>query len=63
MRKEPVQKCSPGSEEGHGPPEWVDQELAGAVFADERLGKRLRALLEQLPASPGDSIPLVWQRK
>ena len=31
-----------------GPAESVDQELAGTVFADERLGKRFRSLLEQL---------------
>ena len=37
----------------------MDQELSGAVFADERLGKRFRALLEQLSRSPGDSIPRV----
>ena len=41
--------------------EWVDRELAGATFADERLGKRFRALLGQLSSSPGDAIPLVCQ--
>lgn len=40
---------------------WVDREFAGATFADERLGKRFRALLEQLSSSPGDAIPLVCQ--
>ena len=43
------------------PSEWVERELAGCEFADERLGKRFRALLEQLSSSPGDSIPLVCQ--
>ena len=61
MRKKPVQERSSGGGEGHGPAEWVDQELGGTVFADERLGKRFRALLEQLSRSPGDSIPLVCQ--
>lgn len=41
--------------------DWVDREFAGATFADERLGKRFRALLEQLSSSPGDAIPLVCQ--
>lgn len=41
--------------------DWVDQEMAGAVFADERLGKRFKSLLGQFSSSPGDSIPLVCQ--
>jgi hypothetical protein len=41
--------------------DWVDRELAGAVFADERLCKRFRSLLGHLSSSPGDSIPLVCQ--
>lgn len=61
MRKKPVQERSSGGEEGYGPAEWVDQEPGGTVFADERLGRRFRALLEQLSRSPGDSIPLVCQ--
>jgi hypothetical protein len=61
MRKKPVQERSSGGGDDHGPAEWVDQELGGTVFADERLGKRFRALLEQLSRSPGDSIPLVCQ--
>jgi hypothetical protein len=40
---------------------WVDHELAACKFKDERLGKRFRSLLEQLAASPGESIPLVCQ--
>lgn len=40
---------------------WVDRELDGCNFKDERLGKRFRSLLEQLASSPGDSIPLVCQ--
>jgi hypothetical protein len=43
------------------PSTWVDRELADCEFKDERLGKRFRALLEQLSASPGESIPLVCQ--
>ena len=41
--------------------DWVDRELAGCEFKDERLGKRFRELLEQLSSSPGESIPLVCQ--
>ena len=41
--------------------DWVDRELAGCEFKDERLGKRFRGLLAQLSSSPGDSIPLVCQ--
>jgi Transposase DNA-binding/Transposase Tn5 dimerisation domain len=43
------------------PDSWLDRELADCEFKDERLGKRFRALLEQLASSPGDSIPLVCQ--
>jgi hypothetical protein len=43
------------------PSTWLDRELADCEFKDERLGKRFRALLEQLSSSPGDSIPLVCQ--
>ncbi len=61
MRKKPVLGGSSVAIKGHTEGHWVDQELSGAVFADERLGKRLRSLLEQLAQSPGDSIPLVCQ--
>src|SRR5580700_2878168 len=43
------------------PSSWLDRELADCEFKDERLGKRFRALLEQLASSPGDSNPLVCQ--
>ena len=43
------------------PSGWVDRELDGCDFKDERLGKRFRALLGQLSSSPGDAIPLVCQ--
>lgn len=38
---------------------WVDQERSGAIFADERVYKTFRSLLERLAQSPGDSIPRV----
>ena len=41
----PVRERSSGGERGHGPAEWVDQELADTAFVDERLGERVRALL------------------
>ena len=41
--------------------DWVDRELADCDFKDERLSKRFRSLLEQLSASPGESIPLACQ--
>jgi len=43
------------------PSAWIDDELAGCRLADERLGRRLRTLLEQLAGAMGDSIPLACQ--
>jgi hypothetical protein len=40
---------------------WVDRELAGCQFKDERLGKRFRTLLEQLSDGTGESIPMACQ--
>ena len=40
---------------------WIDRELAGCRFADERLGRRLRALLGQMAGAMGESIPLACQ--
>jgi hypothetical protein len=40
---------------------WVDREVAGCKFRDERLGKRFRKLLEQIGSAVGGSIPLVCQ--
>ena len=37
--------------------DWVDDELAGCRFADERLGRRLHALLGQMAGAMGESIP------
>ena len=62
MRKKLVQERSSDSGKGHGPAEWVDRELTGTVSADERQATPFRALLGQLSASPGDSIPLVSRR-
>ena len=43
------------------PKAWIDHEIAGCVFRDERLGKRFRSLLERLAASPGETIPFACQ--
>src|SRR5881227_3814126 len=40
---------------------WVDQELAGPTFKDERLGRRLRKLLVQMAGAVGAPIPLACQ--
>ena len=40
---------------------WIDDELSGCRLADERLGRRLRTLLEQLAGAMGDGIPLACQ--
>lgn len=40
---------------------WLDEELAGCEFTDERLGKRFRSLISRLAGSPGESIPLACQ--
>jgi hypothetical protein len=40
---------------------WFDNETEACEFADERLGKRLRKLLERMGGSMGDSIPLACQ--
>src|SRR5512147_2558842 len=40
---------------------WFDRELADCTFADERLGKRLRRLLERIEGAMGESIPLACQ--
>ena len=36
---------------------WIDHELAGSRFPDERLGKRLRNLVRQLTAAIGEPLP------
>lgn len=37
---------------------WIDREIAGCSFAEARLGKRYRALMEQLSTGIGKTIPL-----
>lgn len=40
---------------------WIDNELAGCTFADIRLGKRFRTLVERLSEGFGESIPMACQ--
>jgi Transposase DNA-binding len=40
---------------------WWEGELAGCVFADARLGQRLRKLIERMDGAIGGSLPLVCQ--
>jgi len=40
---------------------WIDSELAGCEFQDERHGKRLQKLLEQLSEQIGGTIPWACQ--
>ena len=39
--------------------DWIIEEVGETAFADERLGKRFRALLGQLSPSPGESIAVM----
>ena len=43
------------------PEKWFDHEIAACEFADARLAKRLRMLLERMGGAMGDSIPLACQ--
>ncbi len=40
---------------------WLDEELAECEFADVRLGKRFRTLLERLSEGMGETIPMACQ--
>ena len=40
---------------------WMQQELTGCQFADERLGKRFSMVLQQLAEGTAESIPLACQ--
>jgi len=44
-----------------GTSSWLDDELAGCDFADERLGQRLRKLLERMEGAMEQSLPLACQ--
>jgi hypothetical protein len=41
--------------------EWVESEVAGSEFTDQRLKRRFERLLEQIASGPGESIPLVCE--
>ena len=40
---------------------WIDNELSGCKFADVRLDKRFRALVERLSEGVGETIPMACQ--
>jgi transposase-like protein/DDE family transposase len=40
---------------------WIDDELAGCKFADVRLDKRFRTLVERLSEGVGETIPMACQ--
>jgi Transposase DNA-binding len=40
---------------------WWDGELAGCMFADARLGRRLRKLVERMAGAIGISLPFACQ--
>ena len=40
---------------------WWEGELAGSTFADDRLGQRLRKLVERMDGAIGGSLPFVCQ--
>jgi hypothetical protein len=45
---------------------WIERELEGCRFADERLGRRLRTLLERMAGALGESLPFAcrdWVNK
>src|SRR4051794_39945954 len=42
---------------------WWEGELAGCVFVDQRLGQRLRKLIERMAGAIGASLPLACQGK
>ncbi len=44
-----------------GNKDWLDEELAGCKFKDERLGKRFTKLLAQMWDGVGESIPFACQ--
>jgi len=46
---------------GYGVSAWIDREVGGGQFPDERLGQRLRTLRDQLAGAMGESIPLACQ--
>src|SRR3982750_680068 len=42
-------------------PEWVEPEIAGCSFPDQRLRQRLQQLLQQFSSGLGESIPFACQ--
>lgn len=40
---------------------WIENELQGCTFRDQRLGTRFRKLIQQLASNIGESIPMSCQ--
>jgi hypothetical protein len=51
----PISSLSPETSE------WVEQEIAGCSFPDQRLRQRLQQLLRQFSSGLGESIPFACQ--
>jgi hypothetical protein len=51
----------PDSSRNTETPEWVEQEIAGCSFPDQRLRQRLQQLLQQFSSGLGESIPFACQ--
>lgn len=47
--------------ENEGTASWIDRELAGCKFADVRLERRFKLLVERLSQGVGESIPMACQ--
>jgi hypothetical protein len=57
----PRRKVIPLSKTTKNTPSWIESELAGCSFKDERLSKRFRTLLQQMGRSLGGSLPFACQ--
>jgi hypothetical protein len=61
MAKQFGKKAGGLSGSGRASEGWIDEELAGCEFQDERLTKRFEKLFRQLSGGIGQSIPWACQ--
>jgi hypothetical protein len=61
MAKQFGKKAGGLSGSGRASERWIDEELAGCEFQDERLTKRFEKLFRQLSGGIGQSIPWACQ--
>jgi hypothetical protein len=59
--KQEMFRDSGGLSNESGISRWLDNELAGCEFQDERLGNRFRKFVRKLAENIGESIPLACQ--